>query len=151
MQAIVLFQISKPVLAVFISTKSMLFVRLMSVHYQFSICGNNWSFLPTHPEGIKLGKPVLDNSPASPPHIPQIMFILVDTDETRNGRVIEYFHVTVAEIPAVQILNLTNDARFKMPAEDISPENLRSFCQNFLEGKAKVCFLHGNKLNQVFI
>ncbi|KAJ7305830.1 hypothetical protein JRQ81_010196 [Phrynocephalus forsythii] len=67
----------------------------------------------------------------------KIMFIFVDTDETRNGRVIEYFRVTVAEIPAVQILNLTNDARFKMPAEEVTPENIRSFCQNYLEGKAK--------------
>uniref|UniRef100_A0A6J0SCE2 protein disulfide-isomerase n=1 Tax=Pogona vitticeps TaxID=103695 RepID=A0A6J0SCE2_9SAUR len=67
----------------------------------------------------------------------KIMFIFVDTDETRNGRVIEYFRVTVAEIPAVQILNLTNDARYKMPAEEVTPENLRSFCQNYLEGKAK--------------
>ncbi|KAH0631908.1 hypothetical protein JD844_019809 [Phrynosoma platyrhinos] len=67
----------------------------------------------------------------------EIMFILVDTDETRNGRVIEYFRVTEVEVPAVQILNLTNDARYKMPAEEVSPENLRTFCQNYLEGKAK--------------
>ncbi|XP_042336822.1 protein disulfide-isomerase-like protein of the testis [Sceloporus undulatus] len=67
----------------------------------------------------------------------KIMFILVDTDETRNGRVIEYFRVTEVEVPAVQILNLTNDARYKMPAEEVSPENLRTFCQNYLEGKAK--------------
>lgn len=69
------------------------------------------------------------------------MFILVDTDETRNGRVIEYFRVTEVEVPAVQILNLTSDARYKLPAEEVTTENLRRFCQSYLEGTAKVDFL----------
>ncbi|XP_044289534.1 protein disulfide-isomerase-like protein of the testis [Varanus komodoensis] len=67
----------------------------------------------------------------------KIMFIFVDTDESRNGRVIEYFRVTEVEIPAVQILNLTSDARYKMPADDVTPEDVRGFCQSYLEGKAK--------------
>ncbi|KAJ6634567.1 hypothetical protein lerEdw1_013953 [Lerista edwardsae] len=67
----------------------------------------------------------------------QIMFILVDTDETRNGRVIEYFRVTAVEVPAVQILNLTSDARYKLPAEEVTTENLRHFCKSYLEGTAK--------------
>ncbi|XP_054848501.1 protein disulfide-isomerase-like protein of the testis [Eublepharis macularius] len=67
----------------------------------------------------------------------KIMFILVDTDESRNGRVIEYFQVIEIEVPAVQILNLTSDARYKMPAERVTGRNLRSFCQSYLEGTAK--------------
>ncbi|XP_053132837.1 protein disulfide-isomerase-like protein of the testis [Hemicordylus capensis] len=67
----------------------------------------------------------------------KIMFIFVDTDETRNGRVIEYFRVMEVEVPAIQILNLTNDARYKMPAEEVTTENVRSFCQSYLGGTAK--------------
>ncbi|XP_060116894.1 protein disulfide-isomerase-like protein of the testis [Heteronotia binoei] len=67
----------------------------------------------------------------------KVMFILVDTDESRNGRVIEYFQIIEIEVPAVQILNLTSDARYKMPAERVAVKNLRSFCQSYLEGTAK--------------
>nr|XP_056722582.1 protein disulfide-isomerase-like protein of the testis [Euleptes europaea] len=67
----------------------------------------------------------------------KIIFIVVDTDESRNGRVIEYFQVIEIEVPAVQILNLTSDARYKMPAERVTGRNLRSFCQSYLEGTAK--------------
>lgn len=74
---------------------------------------------------------------AAPEFRGKIMFIMVDTDETRNGRVIEYFRVTEMEVPAVQILNLTSDARYKLPAEEVTTENLRRFCQSYLEGTAK--------------
>ncbi|KAL8175458.1 UNVERIFIED_CONTAM: hypothetical protein K2H54_025669 [Gekko kuhli] len=67
----------------------------------------------------------------------KIMFVWVDTDESRNGRVIEYFQVIEIEVPAVQILNLTSDARYKMPAEKVAVKNLRSFCQSYLGGTAK--------------
>uniref|UniRef100_A0A7M4EGQ8 Protein disulfide isomerase like, testis expressed n=1 Tax=Crocodylus porosus TaxID=8502 RepID=A0A7M4EGQ8_CROPO len=67
----------------------------------------------------------------------KIMFILVDTNETRNGRVFEYFRITEVDVPAVRILNLTSDARYKMPADEVTVENLRSFCQSYLAGKAK--------------
>ncbi|XP_067407121.1 protein disulfide-isomerase-like protein of the testis [Emydura macquarii macquarii] len=67
----------------------------------------------------------------------KIMFILVDTDETRNGRVFEYFRITEIDVPAVRILNLTSDAKYKMPADEVTVENLRSFCHSYLGGKAK--------------
>ncbi|XP_078521219.1 protein disulfide-isomerase-like protein of the testis [Lissotriton helveticus] len=67
----------------------------------------------------------------------KIMFILVDTNETRNGRLFEYFRITEVDVPAVRILNLTSDAKYQMPADDVTSENLRSFCQSYLEGKAK--------------
>uniref|UniRef100_A0A8C3HY53 Protein disulfide isomerase like, testis expressed n=1 Tax=Chrysemys picta bellii TaxID=8478 RepID=A0A8C3HY53_CHRPI len=67
----------------------------------------------------------------------KIMFILVDTNETRNGRVFEYFRITEIDVPAVRILNLTSDAKYKMPADEVTVENLRSFCHSYLGGKAK--------------
>uniref|UniRef100_A0A8C3T8X6 Protein disulfide isomerase like, testis expressed n=1 Tax=Chelydra serpentina TaxID=8475 RepID=A0A8C3T8X6_CHESE len=67
----------------------------------------------------------------------KIMFILVDTNETRNGRVFEYFRITEVDVPAVRILNLTSDAKYKMPADEVTVENLRRFCHSYLGGKAK--------------
>uniref|UniRef100_A0A8D1MYU9 Protein disulfide-isomerase-like protein of the testis n=1 Tax=Sus scrofa TaxID=9823 RepID=A0A8D1MYU9_PIG len=67
----------------------------------------------------------------------KILFILVDADEPRNRRVFEYFRITEVDIPSVQILNLSSDARYKMPFEEITYENLKKFGQRFLDRKAK--------------
>lgn len=40
---------------------------------------------------------------------------------------------------AVRILNLTSDAKYKMPADEVTVENLKEFCQSYLNGRAKVC------------
>ncbi|KAM9584206.1 protein disulfide-isomerase-like protein of the testis [Trichechus inunguis] len=67
----------------------------------------------------------------------KILFILVNTDEPRNRRVFEYFRITEVDIPSVQILNLTSDVRYKMPAEEITYENLKKFGISFLSRSAK--------------
>ncbi|KAM7091490.1 protein disulfide-isomerase-like protein of the testis [Ciconia maguari] len=68
----------------------------------------------------------------------KIIFVLVDTNETRNGRVFEYFRIRDIDVPAVRILNLTSDAKYKMPADEVTVENLKEFCQSYLNGKAKL-------------
>ncbi|XP_010119355.1 PREDICTED: protein disulfide-isomerase-like protein of the testis, partial [Chlamydotis macqueenii] len=67
-----------------------------------------------------------------------IIFVLVNTNETRNGRVFEYFRIRDVDVPAVRILNLTSDAKYKMPADEVTVENLKEFCQSYLNGKAKL-------------
>ncbi|XP_019505365.1 PREDICTED: protein disulfide-isomerase-like protein of the testis, partial [Hipposideros armiger] len=67
----------------------------------------------------------------------KILFILVDSDEPRNGRIFEYFRLTEVDIPCVQILNLSSDARYKMPFEDITFQNLKKFGRSFLHRSAK--------------
>ncbi|XP_016078161.1 PREDICTED: protein disulfide-isomerase-like protein of the testis [Miniopterus natalensis] len=67
----------------------------------------------------------------------KILFILVDADEPRNGRIFKYFHITGVDIPAVQILNLSSDARYKMPFENITLQNLKKFGHSFLNRNAK--------------
>ncbi|XP_068102963.1 protein disulfide-isomerase-like protein of the testis [Hyperolius riggenbachi] len=67
----------------------------------------------------------------------RIVFILVDTDESRNGRMFEYFRITEVDTPAIRILNLTSDKKYRMPADDVTFENIRSFCQSYLDGRAK--------------
>ncbi|NWH64320.1 PDILT protein, partial [Geococcyx californianus] len=68
----------------------------------------------------------------------KIIFVLVDTNETRNGRVFEYFRIRDIDVPAVRILNLTSDAKYKMPADEVTVENLKEFCRSYLKGKAKL-------------
>ncbi|KFV10496.1 Protein disulfide-isomerase-like of the testis, partial [Tauraco erythrolophus] len=67
----------------------------------------------------------------------KIMFVSVDTNETRNGRIFEYFRIREVDLPAVRILNLTSDAKYKMSADEVTVENIREFCQSYLNGKAK--------------
>nr|XP_012591539.1 protein disulfide-isomerase-like protein of the testis [Microcebus murinus] len=67
----------------------------------------------------------------------KILFILVDADEPRNRRVFEYFRITEVNIPSVQLLNLSSDARYKMPSDEITFTNLRKFGLNFLSRNAK--------------
>uniref|UniRef100_A0A8C3UWY4 Protein disulfide isomerase like, testis expressed n=1 Tax=Catharus ustulatus TaxID=91951 RepID=A0A8C3UWY4_CATUS len=66
-----------------------------------------------------------------------ILFVLVDTNEARNGRIFEYFRIRDIDVPAVRILNLTSEAKYKMPADEVTMENLKEFCQSYLNGKAK--------------
>uniref|UniRef100_A0A669Q4M4 Protein disulfide isomerase like, testis expressed n=1 Tax=Phasianus colchicus TaxID=9054 RepID=A0A669Q4M4_PHACC len=68
----------------------------------------------------------------------KIMFVVVNTNETRNGRIFEYFRIREVDVPAVRILNLTSQAKYKMPADEVTTENVRHFCQSYLDGKAKL-------------
>ncbi|XP_004750330.2 protein disulfide-isomerase-like protein of the testis isoform X2 [Mustela putorius furo] len=67
----------------------------------------------------------------------EILFILVNADEPRNGHILKYFRITEVNIPCVQILNLSSDARYKMPSEEITYENLKKFGYSFLNRNAK--------------
>ncbi|XP_077629399.1 protein disulfide-isomerase-like protein of the testis isoform X1 [Crocuta crocuta] len=67
----------------------------------------------------------------------KILFIIVDADEPRNGHIYRYFKITEVNIPCVQILNLSSDARYKMPSEEITYENLKKFGRSFLSRTAK--------------
>ncbi|XP_042522573.1 protein disulfide-isomerase-like protein of the testis [Dipodomys spectabilis] len=67
----------------------------------------------------------------------KILFILVDSDEPKNKFVFEYFRITEVDTPSVQILNLSSDARYKMPTDDITYENLKKFGRSFLNKNAK--------------
>ncbi|KAM8777376.1 protein disulfide-isomerase-like protein of the testis [Rhynchonycteris naso] len=67
----------------------------------------------------------------------KILFIFVDADKPRNGHIFKYFRVTEVNIPSVQILNLSCDARYKMPFENITLQNLKTFGHSFLSRSAK--------------
>ncbi|NXN93452.1 PDILT protein, partial [Rhinopomastus cyanomelas] len=68
----------------------------------------------------------------------KLVFVLVNTNETRNGRVFEHFRIKAVDVPAVRILNLTSDAKYKMPADEVTVQSLREFCRSYLSGTAKL-------------
>ncbi|KAJ8246000.1 hypothetical protein GJAV_G00262580 [Gymnothorax javanicus] len=66
----------------------------------------------------------------------KVLFVLIDTDEPRNGRILEYFRVRAVETPSVRMVNLTDNVQYQMPAE-LTLDYLKAFCQTYLDGKAE--------------
>lgn len=69
---------------------------------------------------------------------PQILFVLVNVDEHRNGRLMEYFRVRHFDAPHIRLVNLTDQITYQMLCETLDVESIKQFCQSYLEGKAKV-------------
>ncbi|XP_048407701.1 protein disulfide-isomerase-like isoform X3 [Stegostoma tigrinum] len=67
----------------------------------------------------------------------QIIFILVDTDESMNGRLREFFQIRDMDVPAVCLINTTEDVRYRMRADQVTTESVKKFCQDYLNGKEK--------------
>ncbi|KAG5854459.1 protein disulfide-isomerase [Anguilla anguilla] len=68
--------------------------------------------------------------------IGKVLFVLIDTDEPRNGRILEYFRVRAVETPSVRMVNLTDNIQYQMQSE-ITLDKMTAFCQKYLDGKAK--------------
>lgn len=63
---------------------------------------------------------------------------MVNVDESRNGRVMEYFRVQIFEAPLIRLVNLTNHLTYHLPSDSLDVETIKKFCQSYLDGKAKV-------------
>ncbi|GCB65162.1 hypothetical protein scyTo_0011841 [Scyliorhinus torazame] len=66
-----------------------------------------------------------------------IIFVLVDTDETQNGRLREFFRIRDMDVPAVRMINTTDSVRYRMRADKVTTGDVRTFCQAYLDGKEK--------------
>lgn len=71
----------------------------------------------------------------------QILFVWVDVDEPRNGRLMEYFRVRSFEAPLIRLVNLTDHVTYHLPSDTLDVQTIKSFCQSYLDGKAKVTFI----------
>ncbi|XP_065110324.1 protein disulfide-isomerase [Paramisgurnus dabryanus] len=67
----------------------------------------------------------------------KVLFVMVDVNETRNGRIMEYFRVRVEEAPLVRMVNLSDNVQYHLPSDQFDEPNLTTFCLSYLEGKAK--------------
>lgn len=68
----------------------------------------------------------------------QILFVMVNVAELRNGRIMEYFRVRDFEAPLIRLVNLSNHVTYHLPSDALNVEIIEKFCQDYLEGKAKV-------------
>uniref|UniRef100_A0A3Q4AKY4 Thioredoxin domain-containing protein n=1 Tax=Mola mola TaxID=94237 RepID=A0A3Q4AKY4_MOLML len=67
----------------------------------------------------------------------KILFVWVNVDEPRNGRLMEYFRVRDFEAPLVRMVNLTDHVTYHLPSDTLDVESIRRFCRSYLEGEAK--------------
>uniref|UniRef100_UPI00398E7E19 protein disulfide-isomerase-like n=1 Tax=Pristiophorus japonicus TaxID=55135 RepID=UPI00398E7E19 len=67
----------------------------------------------------------------------QIIFVLVDTNESKNGRMKEFFQIRDMDVPAVRLINTKENVRYRMQADKVTTENVKTFCQGYLDGKEK--------------
>nr|XP_019956748.1 PREDICTED: protein disulfide-isomerase-like [Paralichthys olivaceus] len=67
----------------------------------------------------------------------KILFVWVNVDEPRNGRIMEYFRVRDFEAPVIRLVNLTDHVTYHLPSDSLDAETIKTFCQSYLGGKAK--------------
>uniref|UniRef100_A0A8C6WUC6 Zgc:136472 n=1 Tax=Neogobius melanostomus TaxID=47308 RepID=A0A8C6WUC6_9GOBI len=67
----------------------------------------------------------------------KVLFVLVNVDEPRNGRLLEYFRVRDFEAPLIRIVNLTDHVTYHLPSQTLDEETIIKFCQDYLDGNAK--------------
>ncbi|CAF93956.1 unnamed protein product [Tetraodon nigroviridis] len=67
----------------------------------------------------------------------KILFVWVNVDESRNGRLMEYFRVRDFDAPLIRVVNLTSHVTYQLPSDTLDAETIKTFCESYLEGKAK--------------
>uniref|UniRef100_A0A3B4DIK5 Thioredoxin domain-containing protein n=1 Tax=Pygocentrus nattereri TaxID=42514 RepID=A0A3B4DIK5_PYGNA len=68
----------------------------------------------------------------------KVLFVLIDTGEPRNGRIMEYFHVRKEDAPLVRMVNLTNNFQYQLPSDLLDAQTFTDFCESYLQGNAKL-------------
>ncbi|XP_061471899.1 protein disulfide-isomerase isoform X2 [Rhineura floridana] len=68
----------------------------------------------------------------------KILFIFIDSDHGDNQRILEFFGLKKEECPAIRLITLEEEmTKYKPESDELTPENIRDFCNKFLEGKVK--------------
>ncbi|KAM3864544.1 protein disulfide-isomerase [Diretmus argenteus] len=67
----------------------------------------------------------------------KVLFVWINVDEPRNGRMLEYFRVRESEAPLIRLVNLTDHVTYHLPSDTLDAGTIKKFCLTYLEGKAK--------------
>lgn len=68
----------------------------------------------------------------------KVLFVTINADEEDHQRILEFFGMKKEEVPAMRLIRLEDDmAKYKPKTAELSPENIKSFVQDFLDGKLK--------------
>ncbi|XP_059902371.1 protein disulfide-isomerase [Gadus macrocephalus] len=67
----------------------------------------------------------------------KVLFVMVNVEEPRNGRLLEYFRVREGEAPLIRLVNLTDHVTYHLPSDKFDTEIIKTFCQTYLDGTAQ--------------
>ncbi|CAG0880722.1 unnamed protein product [Darwinula stevensoni] len=68
----------------------------------------------------------------------KVLFVVIDTDEEDHQRIMEFFGMSVDDLPGLRIIKLEDEmTKYRPASSEMSAENLKSFVQDFLDGKLK--------------
>ncbi|CAF0827852.1 unnamed protein product [Rotaria sordida] len=66
------------------------------------------------------------------------LFVSIDSDDEENERVLEFFGLKTASLPAVRLITLKDEmSKFKPDSSDITSDVLTDFVEAFFDGKLK--------------
>lgn len=66
------------------------------------------------------------------------LFVSVDSNDEENGRVLEFFGLKAADVPAIRLITLKDEmSKFKPESSEITTSVLTDFVQSFFDGKLK--------------
>ncbi|XP_062915636.1 protein disulfide-isomerase-like [Mobula hypostoma] len=63
----------------------------------------------------------------------KILFVYIDINDD-NDHVLDYFSVKKEDAPKIRLINITTTKKYKFPFDEISTDNVKSFCQKGLNG-----------------
>lgn len=70
------------------------------------------------------------------------MFVSVDADDEENGRVLEFFGLKAADVPAIRLITLKDEmSKYKFESTEMTTSVLEDFVQSFFDGKLKAHLL----------
>lgn len=68
----------------------------------------------------------------------KVLFVTINADEEDHNRILEFFGMKKEEVPSMRLIRLEDDmAKYKPKDAELSPANIESFVQSFLDGKLK--------------
>ncbi|XP_031419280.1 protein disulfide-isomerase [Clupea harengus] len=67
----------------------------------------------------------------------QVLCVLIDMEEPRNGRVIEFFRVRFEDAPLVRMVNMTDGQQYQLHTHTVDTHTLTHFTREYLQGNAK--------------
>jgi protein disulfide-isomerase A1 len=68
----------------------------------------------------------------------KVLFVTINADEEDHQRILEFFGMKKEEVPSMRLIKLEDDmAKYKPKNAELSPENIKSFVSDFLDGKLK--------------
>ena len=69
----------------------------------------------------------------------KVLFIYINIDVEDNVRIMEFFALKKEDAPTVRLINLSEDmVKFKPDSNEVTAESIKSFVQDYMDGKLKV-------------